>query len=120
MEVNQHTEGPPRKKTRRLPDQSFTQKNLTSLPYDILVNIFKHLDLKTIGICATLCSTLNNVSKDSSLYQKVTLKYNMNREFLESFVSKISYPKELCIEYKFSENHSDYEDFSEFDKHVRM
>jgi hypothetical protein len=44
----------------------------------------------------------------------------MNREFLESFVSKISYPKELCIEYKFSENHSDYEDFSEFDKHVRI
>jgi hypothetical protein len=37
MEVNQHTEGPPRKKTRRLPDQSFTQKNLTSLPVSPVV-----------------------------------------------------------------------------------
>ncbi|EFA12376.2 F-box/LRR-repeat protein fbxl-1 [Tribolium castaneum] len=112
---NQHTEGPPRKKSRRL-----VGHDLTSLPYDILVNIFKHLDLKTIGVCATLCSTFNNVSKDSSLYQKVTLKYNMNKEFLESFVSKISYPKELCIEYKYFDNHSDNEDYSEFDKYVRI
>lgn len=45
----------------------------------------------------------------------------MNKEYLESFISKISYPKELCIEYKpFDNAQSELDDHSEFDRYVGM
>lgn len=41
---------------------------------DIILEIFKYLDVQSINNCAMLCSTLNTVSKDSCLYRKVILK----------------------------------------------
>lgn len=84
-----------------------------------------------------LCSTLNNISKDSSLYKKITLKvkylnniyeiilfyhfqYNMNMDFLESLVTKISHPRDVKIEYKFYNQQSETEDYKQFDKYVEM
>lgn len=67
-----------------------------------------------------LCSTLNNISKNSSLYKKVTLKYNMNLDFLRSLVSKVSRPVELYIEYKLYDQQSETENFEDFNKYVGM
>lgn len=111
-------EGPPSKKAKHLPDKDPTKRDLASLPQEVLLNIFKYLDSKSINNCAMLCSTLNNISKNSSLYKKVTLKYNMNLDFLKSLVSKVSRPIELYIEYKFYDQQSETENFEDFNKYV--
>lgn len=44
----------------------------------------------------------------------------MNTHFLESFVSKISHPREVYIEYKFYDQHAEVGDYQDFNKFVEM
>ncbi|KAJ8919195.1 hypothetical protein NQ315_012183 [Exocentrus adspersus] len=111
---------PSRKKAKSIAERDPAKRDWATLPVNVLLKIFGYLDLKSIGNCAMLCSTLNNISKDSSLYKKVTLKYNMNSQFLESFVSKISHPREVYIEYKYYDQHADGGDYQDFTKYVAM
>ncbi|KAJ8983908.1 hypothetical protein NQ317_006712 [Molorchus minor] len=108
------------KKAKYVAERDPAKRDLAALPKDILTNIFQYLDLRSINNCAMLCSTLNHVSKDSSLYKNITLKYNMNTHFLESLVSKISHPKEVYIEYKYFDQHMEVGDCTEFNKYVEL
>ncbi|XP_018574698.1 uncharacterized protein LOC108913606 isoform X2 [Anoplophora glabripennis] len=111
---NSGGEHPPRKKAKNIAERDPAKRDLATLPADILLKIFRYLDLKSINNCAMLCSTLNNVSKDSSLYKKVMLK------FLESFISKISSPREVYIEYKFYDQHAEVGDYHDFNKYIEI
>ncbi|GJQ81663.1 hypothetical protein Trydic_g8541 [Trypoxylus dichotomus] len=62
--------------------------DFSTLPYDVLIHIFKYLDFKTIAQCATLCRIFNNISKESIIYTRVVFKYNMDTNLLENYISK--------------------------------
>lgn len=51
------------------------------LQYDVLLEIFKYLDFKTIAQCATLCRTFYNISNESVVYNRVTFKVRLNRPY---------------------------------------
>ncbi|KAF2884332.1 hypothetical protein ILUMI_21851 [Ignelater luminosus] len=91
---------------------------ISMLPHEILVNIFKYLDFKTISSCATLCKSFYKASNDSTLYSNVTLKYTMEKGYLEAYTAKISHPKKLFVEYKFFDKRQQIEDYTEFNKYV--
>ncbi|KAG5875385.1 hypothetical protein JTB14_023359 [Gonioctena quinquepunctata] len=113
-------EGPPRKKAKYFVEKDFNKRDLASLPKAVLLKIFEYLDLQSINNCAMLCSTFYNLSKESSLYTSITLKYNMNPHFLESLVAKVSYPKAVSIKYKPFDQQVEKEDYAYFDKYVEI
>ncbi|CAH0549254.1 unnamed protein product [Brassicogethes aeneus] len=86
----------PRKKAKSL----VRKENLCTLPDDILIEIFSHLDLKSISKCAMSCSRLNYISKYSTLYKTIHLKYDLSPNILKSLLSKASCLKRLSIEYQ--------------------
>ncbi|KAI4460199.1 leucine-rich repeat domain superfamily [Holotrichia oblita] len=91
----------------------------STLPYDVLLEIFKYLDFKTIAQCATLCRTFNKISNESVVYNRVTFKYNMDTNLLENYISKVRCPKHLSIEYKFYNNETENEeDYTEFERNI--
>lgn len=92
--------------------------NISRLPHNALVNIFKYLDFKTISNCSTMCNSFYKASNDILLYKNITLKYTMSKEHIEAYFSKISSPKSLYIEYKFYDKRQQTEDYTEFNKHV--
>ncbi|CAH1954739.1 unnamed protein product [Acanthoscelides obtectus] len=92
---------------------------------EVLLIIFQHLDLKSINNCAALCSTFYNISKDGSLYTKVSLRYDMNIKLVASLVERCTRPKEVDIIYKTSNafitnNSAETEDYSEFNEYVQI
>lgn len=50
----------------------------------------------------------------------ISFQYNMNNHFLDSLVSKVSCLRELYVEYKFFDPHSEVEDCTDFNKYVAM
>ncbi|CAH1155164.1 unnamed protein product [Phaedon cochleariae] len=109
LEETTNGEGPPKKKSK-----SCMEKGLGSLPKHILLKILEYLDLESMANCSKVCSTFYNLSKDSSLYKKVVLKYSMTPNFLESLVSKVAHPSEVIIEYK---HHDQYDHQAEKEDH---
>ncbi|VEN50152.1 unnamed protein product [Callosobruchus maculatus] len=101
---------------------SLAHKFLRGKKREILLIIFKYLDLKTIGKCATLCSRFYNISKDGSLYKNVSLQYNMNIKLVASLVERCTRPKEIHIMYKFYNGSDSPEtrDYSEFNEYVQI
>ncbi|KAK9679758.1 F-box-like [Popillia japonica] len=84
---------PPKKKIKILEDGQGGEAchptyDYSTLPYDVLLEIFKYLDFKTIAQCATLCRTFYNISNESVVYNRVTFKYNMDTNLLENYISK--------------------------------
>lgn len=57
---------------------------------------------------------------DKIRFDLLFFQYNMSNQFLESLVSKVSCLKELYVEYKFFDPHSEVEDCTEFNKYVVM
>jgi len=92
--------------------------NISDLPHEILVHIFKFLDFRMISCCATMCKSFHRASNDSSLYTNVTLKHTMEKGHLDAYTSKISRPKALTVEYKFFDKRQQAEDYTDFNKYV--
>ncbi|XP_074039255.1 uncharacterized protein [Leptinotarsa decemlineata] len=112
--------GPPRKKMKHSAPRDSSRRDLASFPKDVLLKIFGYLDLQSINNCAMLCSTFYNLSKESSLYTSVTLKYNMSPHFLESLIAKVSCPKAVSIKYKPLDQHAEKENLLIFEKYVEI
>lgn len=91
---------------------------ITDLPPEILIQIFKYLDFKSLSHCALLCKQFYDVSNNRELYKIVHLKYNMDTSMMTSYINKISYPTKISIEYNVLRSTDSPANYSEFDEYV--
>ncbi|XP_018321878.1 F-box/LRR-repeat protein 4-like [Agrilus planipennis] len=97
---------------------SQTTNYFAKLPHEVVLCIFKYLDFQSISKCALLCRSFWLASQDGILYQKVCLKYSYHPKHIESYVSKISFPKKLQIIYKHYDKGKPPDDYSHFDNQI--
>ena len=46
------------------------------IPDEVILNIFKNLDLKDLGRCSKVCKRFHKVGQDETLWEKVNLRKN--------------------------------------------
>ena len=60
------------------------------IPDEVILNIFKNLDLKDLGRCSKVCKRFDKVGHDETLWQKINLRQNnkIPPAFLEYILSR--------------------------------
>ena len=60
------------------------------IPDEVILNIFKNLDLKDLGRCSKVCKRFHKVGHDETLWQKINLRQNnkIPPPFLEYIFSR--------------------------------
>ncbi|XP_022905918.2 F-box/LRR-repeat protein 20-like [Onthophagus taurus] len=109
------------KKKIKLDHTETVEDHFSVLPHNILVNIFKYLDFKSVYSCSTICAALNKASNENVLYEKVKFKYNMDKNLLMNYLTKLNNPKHFEVQYRFCYNDSDLQEEDEelFNEYVK-
>ncbi|XP_014213148.1 F-box/LRR-repeat protein 4 [Copidosoma floridanum] len=72
----------------------------SSLPDEIVVKIFKYLDLRSLCRCSQVNRQFNTIAVDASLYKRLNFKpywHLINATVLDSFITKCQYLQRLDV-----------------------
>ncbi|GJQ85449.1 putative F-box LRR-repeat protein [Trypoxylus dichotomus] len=94
------------------------QNNIfTILPYDVIVHIFRYLDLKTLCRCAQVSKLWLSATLDPRIYCHLSLKrywHKIDNRLLEMFMERCRTLKKLDLSWCGDDNRISEETFAEF------